>query len=383
MLGTSHNQNFQQFTTPKSKLLKIWDLQNIPNLFGMPACVLFGQKGVETTYPVISSSFKIKQSQDQNKSNQDCFEITKAKYFPPGTKINKSIYYDKFKVGASIFPRNLYFIRIKNRTENYIKIITDISINQISKKQWKNISLQGIVDEKFLFYTLLAWELLPFGYLHFRPIILPININLNEIHIVSLNQMDKNTKKWFEETNYLWIKNSTEKSKIRFPSLNDRLNYNNLLIKQSLKRFIVLYSGTGTNICSCVIDRNKITGQLDKRLIFIADVKTWIFETEIEAEAYYLSAVLNSPILNQLIKPLQPQGLGGGRAIHRRPLQFPIPQFKGNNPDHKLLAEFGLQAHKIIHSNTIDGLISNRKQARNIVNDQLEKINNLTKRMLQ
>lgn len=189
--------------------------------------------------------------------------------------------------------------------------------------------------------------------------------------------MDDESKKWFENINSIWNKKSTETSKKRFPALTDRLNYNNLLVKQDIKKFVVLYSGTGTNICSSVINRQKIDKINNKVVQFIPDVKTWIFETESEEEAHYLSAVLNSPHLNGLIKPLQPQGLGGGRAIHRRPLQFPIPQFSKENQQHRTLAKLSIEAHELIYSSNQKEAIKNRKQAREITKKHIQKINKI------
>jgi len=79
---------------------------------------------------------------------------------------------------------------------------------------------------------------------------------------------------------------------------------------------------------------------------FIADVKTWFFETESDMEAYYLSTVFNSEVLSEIIKPLQPRGLFGARAIHRRPLLFAIPKFDSNDDMHLKLAYIGRKCHE-------------------------------------
>ena len=184
--------------------------------------------------------------------------------------------------------------------------------------------------------------------------------------------MDEGSKNWFTKVNEYWMRNNTEKSKKRFKTLNDRLNYNNLLIKQELKQYTVLYSGTGTNICSCVIDRKELSNEYYKNMPFIADVKTWLFETDNKLEAHYLSAILNSSVLNKLIKPLQPQGLGGGRAIHRRPLEFPIRKFDETNEEHVNLATFSLHAHTQIRTQISKGKINTRKHGRELLKNELE-----------
>ena len=194
--------------------------------------------------------------------------------------------------------------------------------------------------------------------------------------------MDIDSRKWFSTINSVWQENSTETSKKRFPLINDRLNYNNLLLKQELKDYIVLYSGTGTNICSCVINRHVAENIDNNEIRFIPDVKTWIFQTNIKDEAYYLSAILNSKTINDLIKPLQPQGLGGARAIHRRPLQFPIQQFDENNTNHLTLAAISFQVHELIQSKTRSGLIKKRKQARELIKNDLANIDLIVKELL-
>ena len=383
ILHTKQNESFQKFLFPKSKLVKIWDLQNIQNLFGMPSCVLFGIKGMNTTYPVDLLIFNGVKTKESGEKKKVLYEITLSNYDSIKKENKISFYFDKFKVGASIFPRNLYFIQINNEKNKFIEIRTDPDINQIAKKQWKNIFIEGIVNKIFLFHTLLAWELLPFGFLSLRLILLPISITkTNQIELIPLENMDDKSRDWFIKANEYWIRNNTEKSKRRFRTLNDRLNYNNLLIKQELRQFIVLYSGTGTNICSCVISRKELSNLYSEKISFIADVKTWLFETDNELEAHYLSAILNSSILNNLIKPLQPQGLGGGRAIHRRPLEFPIGKFDKTNVQHMKLAKISLQAHNIIKAQIQKETIKTRKQGRELIKDELKEINKIVTKLL-
>lgn len=47
----------------------------------------------------------------------------------------------------------------------------------------------------------------------------------------------------------------------------------------------------------------------------IADWKTYWMETDDEAEAYYISAILNSPSVDEAIKPMQTRGAFGERDI--------------------------------------------------------------------
>ena len=115
---------------------------------------------------------------------------------------------------------------------------------------------------------------------------------------------------------------------------------------------------------------------------FIPDVKTWFLETDHREEAYYLAAVLNSGTMNEFIKPYQPRGLYGPRAIHRRPLLLGIPEYSANHPDHSLLATLGERCS----SKVLEAIRANPKLTRaavkQLLHKELEKIDQLTLRVV-
>jgi len=331
LAGTIHHINFRKFRKPPIRLIKIIDLEEVTPLFNMPSCVLIGLKDGRTKYPVLSERY-IGELPDRNAKFSEANAILSTKttkYIPPDFSAEQSYYYDKFMVGASIFPRSLYFVDIISRANSQVFVKTSHEIYSMVKDPWK-VVLEGVVEDDFLYATLLAWEIIPFGYIKLHPVILPISEQSNGYRLLNINELQKGgftgIEKWLEEAQEIWRKRRTKKSERRFPSLLDRLNYNNLLTAQNpSKRYVVLYNATGSNLVSCVIDKLllpcfTVDGEEIRPKGFIADVKTWFFETENEMEAYYLSAIFNSEIINEIIKPLQPRGLFGARAIHRRPL---------------------------------------------------------------
>jgi hypothetical protein len=72
------------------------------------------------------------------------------------------------------------------------------------------------------------------------------------------------------------------------------------------------------------------------------------YETNNVDEAYYLVAILNSSVLDELIKPMQSKGEFGERDIHKKPLEFPIPRYDPNNDVHRCLSELGRKASEIV-----------------------------------
>jgi len=389
---TLQNQEFRKFESPDIKLLKILDLERVGPLFNMPTCVLIGIKGDKTIYPVSLERYAGNMpSRDLNYSQvRSILHWREAKYTPLANESKQSYYYDKFKVGLSIFPRSLYFADLLSINSKSLKIKTCGEILRIVKEPW-NQELTGKIEKDFIFGTVLPWEMVPFGFLNMRPVILPLLIENNRFELLNINRFDSlgycDASNWFMKTQEVWDSNKTSKSKERFPLLIDRLNYNNLLSFQHPgKRYVVLYNATGKNITSCVIDRFnlpsfRVADYLFSPKGFVADVKTWFFETNSEDEAYYLTTVLNSPVLNELIKPFQPRGLFGARAIHRRPLQFPIPKFDSEIDSHNQLASAG----KAINGR-VKALIQkkySKNYIRKIIISEIEQIDNFVKKLLK
>jgi len=393
LAGTIHHINFRKFRTPPIKLIKVIDLEEVTPLFNMPSCVLIGLKNGTTKYPVLSERY-IGELPDRNAkfSEAKAGLSTKAcKYIPPDFSAEPSYYYDKFKVGASIFPRSLYFVDIISHANSLATVKTSLEIYQIVKEPWQ-IVLEGIIDDDFLYATLLAWEIIPFGYIKLHPVILPIKEHSNGYRLLDSNELQRTgftgAEEWFKKAEEIWCKSRTKKSEKRFPSLLDRLNYNNLLTNQnSSKRYVVLYNATGTNLVSCVIDKSSLPyftadGKEIKPKSFIADVKTWFFETESEMEAHYLSTVFNSEVISKIIKPLQPRGLFGARAIHRRPLIFAIPDFNSNYDIHLELANIGKGCHEKVKAMKFLQRNNLRAEVRKKLKDEITEINQIISKIL-
>jgi hypothetical protein len=256
------------------------------------------------------------------------------------------------------------------------------------------VELVGEVEPDFIYLTLLAWEIVPFGYLRLRPVILPVKLQNGGFKVFDFTKLRElgftGVSEWFEKAQRIWEERRTQRSVKRFPRLVDRLDYNGLLTHQNPhKRYVVLYNATGSNIVSCVVDRKSLPNLGYSSNGFIADVKTWFYETDNEYEAYYLSAVLNSDLINKLIKPFQPKGLFGTRAVHRRPLLFPIPKFEENNEIHLKLAEVGRIYHEKVKNILLDKGLSKkgvgevRRHIRESLSNEMKYIDVLVSKLLE
>lgn len=195
---------------------------------------------------------------------------------------------------------------------------------------------------------------------------------------------------WLEKVEGIWKNRRTKKSESRFPSVLNRLNYNGLLTTQNpSKKYVVVYNAHGTNIASCVIDKKSLPEiRVLKAKIrprgFICEDASWYYETTDELEAHFICATLNSSLINEWIKPLQPRGIYGERSIHRRPFILPIPKFEAKNPVHLKLAKLSLQCHSkvAVFGATKKAIAGIRKDAREAVKIEVAEIDELVSQLL-
>ena len=141
-------------------------------------------------------------------------------------------------------------------------------------------------------------------------------------------------------------------------------------------------------MAACIVEQDKkIIYKTDSGNIllngFIAESKTYHFETDNKDEAHYLCAILNSKTIDDLIKPLQTRGLWGPRDIHKRPLSLPIPIFNIKDTTHKKLSKLSQTCQnkvpKYLNQIKSKSVGSIRREIREKLKSELEQINKLTK----
>ena len=401
LTGALHHINFKQFKKPKVRLLKIFDLEEVSPLFNVPSCVIIAVKGEATSYPVIA----VKYSGKLDKKNLRFYSaikqlsISEYSYQPPSISTGLSWYHDRVREGATLVPRSLWFVDFKvhemlgvDVSRPFVK--TSEKVLGSAKKPWRGIEIEGNVEADFIYATLLGGDIVSFGFSRLRPVVLPIEPTFKGYRLIDINILRNkgfvHMANWLEKAQKCWEERRTDKASSRFPRILSRLDYNGLLSSQNPRRkYVVLYNASGTNIVSCVIDREAIPAfSVLKSKIepkgFVADAKTWIYETNMEKEAHYLCAVLNSNVINMAVKPLQTKGLWGERDIHRRPFMIPLPKFEKKNGKHLELAELSQKCHSNVATLQLRGKSVGRarREAREFVSKEIKRIDELTSEIL-
>ena len=400
LTGALHHVNFKQLNRPLMKLLKILDLEDVSPLFNVPSCVLISLKGDKTRYPVLTRKFRgqLPEKNIRLKEAIKSLKLEDSQYEPPKIPASKSYYYDIVKAGASIYPRCFYFVDFDvhpilgiNASKPTVRTSEEVMAD--AKEPWKNIRLHGNIESEFVYASLLGGDVVPFGVVKFRPVVLPIRPHLNKYSILNsemLRSMGYSCMaEWLEKAQSLWETYRTEKSKRSFPHVLDRLDYNGLLSKQNpMRRYVVVFNTAGTNLNSCVIDRLMLPPFMVGKVNvepkgFVAETMTMYYETNDETEAHYICAILNSDIVNEAIKPLQTRGLYGERHIMRRPFMLPIPKFNSGNLQVKL-SQLSKQCHSLVATIRFSKRRAGgaRSEARRIVAKEIIRINELVSELL-
>ncbi len=403
LTGALHHVKFKEFKNPQMKLLMILDLEKVNPLFNVPSCVLIAIKGEPNSYPVIAKKYFGKLSEKNLRLAEAIEQLRESEYSytPPRIPTEKSIYHNHFKEGATLVPRCFWFVDfVVHRTLgiNVSAPFVETSADALreAKEPWKEVKLQGNVEADFIYATLLGGDIVPFGFTNLRPVVLPIKPTSTGYRLLDVEDLRrcgfKDMANWLDKCQKHWGSRRTEKSRNRFARVIERLDYNNLLSGQNpQKRFVVLYNASGANLASCVIDKNnlpefRINQVVIKPRGFIAESTTFFYETDNEDEAHYLCAILNSNVINDLIKPLQPRGAFGERHIQRRPFMFPIPEFNRNDPKHIALADISKTCHKKVSSKMKTLRKMTAAKARSTVKQhlakELEKIDELVSELL-
>ncbi|MHA2184640.1 MAG: Eco57I restriction-modification methylase domain-containing protein, partial [Promethearchaeota archaeon] len=373
VLNGDHCTKFRAFSI-FNKELEIWDFpQNY--FFNVNHICLKGEYIGLKNSVLIGSRYPIK-----TKIFDDKLEITKetlysslsierdgAKLILPidklkrSNQVDSSPYKKKFYQGATLVPRSLVFFQISEEKKDLLVISTDPDVLSRSKKKWEFSFQNREIEKVFQFKTFLNRDLIPFHIKILKDVFLPINDRF-EFDLDYLKRYPKGYG-FYNEVNDFYRKMKKETSSIA--TLYENLNYWNKLQKQlNHQAYTMVYNASGSNLKAAVISNENQT--------IIVGSENYYYSTNSEEEAYYLSAILNSPELSKNIKLVK-----SSRHIHKRPFMYPIPIYDKNNPIHRKLAKKGETCHGLVYELALKNPKITSEKVRILINRKLMKIKDL------
>ncbi len=199
-------------------------------------------------------------------------------------------------------------------------------------------------------------------------------------------------ERWLGKAEKEW--NTRRGSKASRMKVYERLDrFHGLTTQNPQAKYRVVYNTSGTHLTAAVVEDEPIEFEVNGQYLtvqgFLVDYTTYYYELTYSHEAFYLAAVLNAPVIDRLIKPMQSRGLWGPRHICKKVLELPIHQFHTANPVHCKLAELGEEYSTKVQQwlasggkGKIKSIGKLRGIVREMLKDELEEIDRMVKEIL-
>ncbi len=254
-------------------LTEVWDLEGVTPLFNVPAAVAFADmqsdrsttlgaeilsgelKRKNATWFEAKANLKIERTEFHvvQQGKRSFLSTTRKKISP-----RRSFYQPYFKEGATIVPRNFWFVEFKADPRLGIDpvqplVATDPRAEAEAKQPYKGTRFEGPIEAEFLYATLLSTDLLPFGHFDFRAVVLPLVEHPQGYQLLDAEKARTRgflrLADWLYRAQETWAKLRKEKAK-RGDALA-WLNYRNKLTDQSPRaKYVVLYPMSATYLCA-------------------------------------------------------------------------------------------------------------------------------------
>jgi len=326
-----------------------WDLRRIrPHLFPRGSAVVFGKRtrGETRTLPdeTIRWTGTIPRSAHSWADVAPHLTQEPARLVIRNDDEGPSPYGPRFVQGATIVPRVLFFVQPQPSSPLGFgagRRAVRSERSSTEKPPWKNLpDLTGVVESEFVRPVLLGESVLPYRILPPREAVLPLVGHQLIDESASDLDLYPGMADWWQNAQSQW---EAHRSSARL-SLLERLDFRRGLSEQLPGAELrVVYGKAGMHVAAALVeDRNAI---IDHKLYWGA-VKS-------RDEAMYLCAILNSPVLTELVRPLMSYGKDE-RDVDKHLWKLPIPLYDSSNPVHNRLAELGAAEADLIKQLEID-----------------------------
>ncbi|MBD3212813.1 MAG: N-6 DNA methylase [Candidatus Lokiarchaeota archaeon] len=357
ILNGSHASRFRNFHDLED--VKIWSFSDpIQKTFNVNFICLYAKKKLDNNNyqkEIINCIYGLKNnSQEVNYFKNISLKLVKQETLVPFDSIKKngktytkklipkerknelgnlkeSYYKDLFHKGADLNPRNLIFVDIEDINNKYYKINPDERIFKRAKAPWKKREFNNeIVEKKYIFKVIKSTELVKFFIFDQYNVFIPITREKLQFNYAKLQPK---AKIFYDKINeiYMNLKKRTTKNN----SLMDNLDrWSKLCNERQKARIKVVYNNSGSILKAAVLKGDLIiTGDLS------------FYDSNSLEEAYYLSAILNSPLLTKKVRIMK-----SSRHIFKIPFNLPIQKFNQENKHHQELAYYGKLGEKEVRT---------------------------------
>ena len=380
LFGAKQHEPFRRLdVSPPFAPVKAFDLTDVDPLFNVPSVALMVRKEAppkEARWLVQTVSGTLPKRNLSESDALPSLSFSASQELSPTDQM-ESFYLQKALQGATLAPRPFWFIQPESgQTSERPWCVTDEESIRKAKDPWKVVSLEGQIEDDFIFATVLGIYAFQLGSI--KLCALPLATR-GPLRLLSPQEVlragGSGFYKWLMGAEKLWKehrKASVAQSVPLFQYLDNHKN----LTRQRLGGVRLIYGADGSHVRAAVIEPERVLKSLmPKPRGIVYDMNTYWIDVHSDSEAHYLAGVLNSDFVNNAIKSAQTQGAWGARHIHRRPFErVAIPEFESTDPNHQRLVEISRMAH-----DRFQGRAPARTRAKQLgpVDDLMPEVNSL------
>ena len=323
----------QEQSAGQVKYQQAWTFdESVKPLFPLPSCVLIGRVGTEGTLPsqITAYTGQLPRRDATPAQAAQFLSHTSAPWPIGGQLTGGSAYREKFRNGATLFPRMLCIVE-EIASVGILGTATEapnVQSRRTSQEDphWKQQpSLQGQVEREFLRPVYLGSCLAPFRLLTPASGVIPWESETSRLLDSAAAQQGgyPHLGAWLAKAEHLWDTHGT--GSMRFGKQIDY--YGKLRAQFPTTSLRLVYAKAGKKPAAAIVD--DATAVIDHKLYWASLGKH---------EALYLLAILNSETVRSRISHMQSRGQGGARDFDKLMFELLVPLFNAKDSLHQQLA---------------------------------------------
>lgn len=310
-----------------------WDLRRLrPHFFPRGSAVIFGRRSTKASPPPPAEIWIGRLPRGAGGWSAVKEHLTRDAGTLSVAEPSAGSYYSaRFNQGATMVPRMLFMVSPQQSgplglAAGRRKVRSARSSTE--KEPWRDLPPhEGVVETQFIRSVLLGANVLPYRMLPPQYAVLPLEgetlLDGDHPHLDRYPGLAD----WWRRAEEQWIQHrSTDRL-----SLAGQLDFRRKLRRQlPIPSLRVLYGASGMHVSAALIADSDS----------LIDTKLYWGTVVTQEEGLYLCAILNSPVLTELVRPLMSYGKDE-RDIHKHLWKLPIPRYDETDPQHQQLATLG------------------------------------------
>lgn len=329
-----------------------WSLERVWPIFGAQSgssttstCVMFGQKGLRGPLPGQVDRW-VGELPRRDASEAEAAAVlvhSRAPWPRERTLIAASPYRQRFRQGASLSPRR--FCLVEHTVAGRLLSRRDAPrvrgrVGNLDKEPWNNVEPpEGPVERAFLRPLALGESIAPYRTLNLATAVIPMEDGELLSSADAETHGHRGLAGWLRDAEGKWNEHSNKGSddtpRVTFAQA---INHLQKLTAQATRYPIrVLYTKAGTRLSACWLEDDDI----------VVDTGAYWGAANSLEEAAYVAAIINTEIVLDRVKDLQPVGQRDPRHFDNLVWTLPIPEFDENETLHADIATAGLRAAEV------------------------------------